>query len=1029
MYVEDLQLTGVNTPKGTLSEVTLMELFATAQANYLMEGRSTADLVDREGRSLYPGFYWTHLAVPRPNLISGWKQGANIQVAVETKHFAGLILDGRFAIGTQDMPLDDPDDWEMIEVPRMRAGTIFLPKTDAPIFQPYAPVSRLAHLPKLRTAPKTMQRFTEVQQMGNPYGDLSQSMWQAAPIDYQVVIGRDVAHSTASVSCTTMVKIMDAAEREILNEQLLLFSAGQSISQTETLEREVFFVSTCQANDVITIHTYLNIGPCVDTKVGSQSDVESVAEIAFVMELRCQDRLVTVARGRKVLCAQSSVAADVRHVIQNLSKTDFICTNAGPTNTTVQQAPTKNEIQPEKIFAIAATFTAEPMDEMLQFWFNKLELGYDLKFAPYAQVFQQLLDPTSAILNNGGGISAILIRLEDWRGHEDGSIAKTHIRRNADDFVQALKGASNISTATFLVIYCRPSPRLSADPEYINLFYELEERAKHELEELSSVHVVCHSDVDALYSVPQYWDPHGEELARVPYTKEYFAALSTLLVRRTTALRRKPYKVIVLDCDETLWSGVCGEDGPRGVKVDAPRQGLQKFMLEQRNAGRLLCLCSKNIESDVWAVFDECSDMLIRRDDIVSFRINWQPKPENVCSLADELDLGLDSFIFVDDNPVECAAMQEACPEVLTVRLPDSPAMIVPFLRNFWPFDKLKVTAEDQKRTRMYQENRLRKKAEEAAPSLMEFLDSLQLAVEILPVSKAQLERVAQLTQRTNQFNATAVRRDVSGLAKALQEDGLECLTVRVSDRFGDYGLVGVMIFADDGLSIKVDTFLLSCRTLGRGVEHQMLRRLGEIARERDVELIRVPYVQSARNSPLRNFLIGVAKLAPSTVGDAYEFRFLPAQAEQVHVSASSANDARKSKPKKVSSRSRENFIGIRKSVSQTLSEIATDLSDPQSVLTQVICDKEPRSTRLHQSYVAPRTKLERQILEIWQQALRIDQIGVCDDFFALGGSSLQAVHVISYLHDHFGFPLTLELLNTHSTIAELANRISAKKN
>ncbi len=197
--------------------------------------------------------------------------------------------------------------------------------------------------------------------------------------------------------------------------------------------------------------------------------------------------------------------------------------------------------------------------------------------------------------------------------------------------------------------------------------------------------------------------------------------------------------------------------------------------------------------------------------------------------MPDELNLGLDSFIFLDDNPVECAEVQAGCPEVLTLRLPIE-GDIAGFIDHLWAFDRLSVTSEDQQRTAMYKQEIERGRFQKQAMTIEEFLAGLDLQITISEPSPTQISRVAQLTQRTNQFNFTTIRRN-DGEILQLSESGLECRVVEVSDRFGDYGLVGVMIFGVRDDSLEVDTFLLSCRVLGRGVEHRMVNELGKFAR------------------------------------------------------------------------------------------------------------------------------------------------------------------------------------------------------
>ena len=248
-----------------------------------------------------------------------------------------------------------------------------------------------------------------------------------------------------------------------------------------------------------------------------------------------------------------------------------------------------------------------------------------------------------------------------------------------------------------------------------------------------------------LYPVDEIHDAYGDELGHLPYTPAFFTALGTLIARKAFLYATPPAKVVVLDCDQTLWRGVCAEDGPDGVEVSDPFRQLQQAMVAQHDGGRLLCLCSKNREEDVWAVFDHRSEMPLARRHLVSSRLNWKPKSENLKELAAELDLGLDSFVFIDDNPVECAEVEAACPEVVVLRLPETPEDIPFFLRHVWSLDLRPGTAEDGRRTEMYREARERERYRGESTSMAEFLAGLELEVDIAAAEVGQLPRLAQL--------------------------------------------------------------------------------------------------------------------------------------------------------------------------------------------------------------------------------------------------------------------------------------------
>jgi FkbH-like protein len=277
--------------------------------------------------------------------------------------------------------------------------------------------------------------------------------------------------------------------------------------------------------------------------------------------------------------------------------------------------------------------------------------------------------------------------------------------------------------------------------------------------------------------------------------------------------------------------------------------------MEQHQSGMLLCLCSKNNEEDVWDVFERRREMPLRRDHIVSSRINWKPKSENLRSLAAELNLGLDSFIFIDDDPSVCAEVCVNCPEVLTLQLPGEADEIIPCLNHFWPLDRSGMTAEDESRTSLYRVAAERERMRATSNSLEDFLAGLCLEITVSSLRAEDVARVSQLTQRTNQFNFTTIRRSETDIERLCLNGEAECLVVTVVDRFGDYGLVGTTIFRTGKNALEVDTLLLSCRALGRRVEHRMLAELGKIAQARNLDYVDVCFRHTKKNRPAFEFI------------------------------------------------------------------------------------------------------------------------------------------------------------------------------
>jgi FkbH-like protein len=532
--------------------------------------------------------------------------------------------------------------------------------------------------------------------------------------------------------------------------------------------------------------------------------------------------------------------------------------------------------------ALSATFTAEPVQETLNFWVHELDIACNVRFAPYNQVFQQLLDPASVLSTNPCGMNVVLIRLEDWwcgagethLGQAAQENRQGRVERNAKDLVDAMKFAAGASRVPYLVCFCPSFKETQKDEIPARLFPAVEAQIAERLKDVSGIYVVTSAEMQALYPVLEYEDQKANEISHIPYTRQFFHGLGTMIARRFYRIHASPHKVIVLDCDNTLWQGVCGEDGASGVKLGPAYRALQEFMLAQRDAGMLLCLCSKNNEEDVWTVFEQNPEMILKREHFVRSRINWQPKSENLRSLSEDLKLGMDSFIFLDDSALECAEVETRCPEVLTLQLPQQESDFKKFLANVWAFDHLTVTEEDRQRNHLYAADAERNELREHSLSLEDFLAGLELQVEFLPMTKAEVPRVAQLTQRTNQFNFTSIRRTENEVEQLSSNGNKECLVVRLRDRFGDYGLVGAMFFTRRPGLLDVDNLLLSCRALGRRVEHRMLAALGRMAQKDGIATVRINFVPTSKNQPARDFLESMGAMVETANGDPCPIEF-----------------------------------------------------------------------------------------------------------------------------------------------------------
>ncbi len=346
---------------------------------------------------------------------------------------------------------------------------------------------------------------------------------------------------------------------------------------------------------------------------------------------------------------------------------------------------------------------------------------------------------------------------------------------------------------------------------------------------------------------------------RIPYSAEANKALAIAFAKAYAGQLAKPAKVLALDLDDTLWRGIYGEDGMAGLDCgdDFPGNAFKAFQQEcirLKGQGMLLTVLSKNDE-DVLGVFDEHPGMALKREDFVAHRINWEPKPNNIIGLAEDLDLGLDSFVFLDDSPHEREAMRRLAPEVRVPELPADPALRPDFLRNYSALWPLRLTAEDRSRSEYYAVQSKARVLQRQAGSLDDYLGALGQRLLVEAVTQATLPRIAQMHARTNQFNLTTQRLTEAELGAMMADEVGHCVLLgRLNDRFGDHGTVICACVRLVEKSAEIATFLMSCRVIGREVEQAFLGALLQHLIARGVAQVEGVYVASGRNTPARDF-------------------------------------------------------------------------------------------------------------------------------------------------------------------------------
>lgn len=516
--------------------------------------------------------------------------------------------------------------------------------------------------------------------------------------------------------------------------------------------------------------------------------------------------------------------------------------------------------------ALLATYTIDPLTPYLGMALEAAGLPAEIRVGPFDQIAIQCLDPASETAAYRPDVLVVHPRLEDlWAG------LPTPLAGPSEPYAEA---ASTYASAAVeagarwgaTVVFVLPAvpdlrPLGVGDAGNAAGVFATANAVRETLRRhLAGRAGVLIADMEAelraigteAAEAPALW-----ATARIPYAEAAFARLGAQLARLIALSRLPARKVVAVDADGTLWGGVVGEDGPDGVVLGdrgpgAAHVAFQRYLLALREAGVLLVLASKNEEADVWAAFAR-PEMVLKREHLADWRIGWNPKSESLMAMAETLRLGLESFCLIDDNPAELAEVGARCPQVAGLLMPADPAGWRQALSAERALDRLPPTAEDRARPQSYAQERERAAIREALTPEA-YLAALGLSVRITEAAEPDLPRLAQLVAKTNQFNLTCRRRDAAALAALVGSPGAIVRLASARDRFGDYGVVGAAIALETPDGATLDTFLLSCRAMGRGIERAMLADLQARSAQRGFGPLVAAIETHPRNEPARRF-------------------------------------------------------------------------------------------------------------------------------------------------------------------------------
>ena len=510
--------------------------------------------------------------------------------------------------------------------------------------------------------------------------------------------------------------------------------------------------------------------------------------------------------------------------------------------------------------------------------------------APYGQIYQVLLDgshsawashPDYLVVWTAPQLTlpsvARLMRFEQAT-HED---ALREVEQFADAVLQASSRVSLVLVPTWtLPSHERWIQTLAWRHGFgvANLIARANLLLAEKLSARSNIVLLDAAYWQASLTKPAY-DQRMYAVAKILYSQPLFEKAATEMKAIMRGSLGHAKKVVVCDLDNTLWGGVVGDDGADAIKLGAPDpvgecfQAFQTALKSLRSRGILLTICSKNDEKFALSVIEDHPAMVLRKSDFVGWRINWKDKAGNLMALAEELNLGLDSFVFLDDSPQERDQIRQILPQVYTPDLPVSPSELAPFVTSLNCFETPSLGREDLERTDMYQAERGRKEALDLSGDVDSWLKSLQIQIRAVPLRHENLARATQLLNKTNQFNLSLRRLDEKSLWDWATTPGNAAYVFHVSDRFGDFGLTGLASLAlQDGQARIVD-FVMSCRVMGKKVEEALLGYTLAQARAAGAEHFTAPPTEGPRNAPAREFFAakfaepGVAAIDPERVG------------------------------------------------------------------------------------------------------------------------------------------------------------------
>lgn len=494
----------------------------------------------------------------------------------------------------------------------------------------------------------------------------------------------------------------------------------------------------------------------------------------------------------------------------------------------------------------------------------------------YNQYFQEILDPESELIAFNPHIIYLALSTRDLFPKERQIFSsfsveevKTNFNRIILDISDWIKAALNNTKATIIVSnfvspsYCSAGlADINKDYGESEFYLELNLELLRLFKKESRVHLFDMERLASQFGKDQVYDSKMYYLAKIPWQEKFFPVIASELIRYIRASQSLAKKCLVLDLDNTLWGGVVGEEGYVGIKIghgDPIGEAFLDFQYKIKaiqSRGIILAICSKNNREDALEVFEKRSEMALKISDFSVTEINWNDKPTNLKKIAEKLNIGTDSLVFIDDNPVECSLVKQVLPEVETLCLPPDPANYTRIIDRIKSFDRLQILEDDLKKTTQYLQNKEREYAKIQIGDLAAYLKDLATEITIRQATQEDIPRVFQLFNKTNQFNVTTIRYSLGEVEHFVNDSSKHLNVVSARDKFGELGIIGLYLVQLDSPIYYLDSFIMSCRAMGRGIETAIMNYIKQqyLIGQADSLSIRASYSPTRKNKPVEFF-------------------------------------------------------------------------------------------------------------------------------------------------------------------------------